>query len=213
MTESGILFQSDRSADDIQIYSDISLFIRSIQLNIVDWNRTECGACDEGRVMDGKRSRGILDTTVENNWHELQGHELRIVNTQLKYDGTRWRTGGEVKGKVANGVGSQCSSHYLGTWCIPTLLPLMRTLRLPVVDGTEAPADLNGLVVFAERRNLVSGRVPPHFRRSLLTKPRDLFLWEGERVLLTRVSHIAVVWLQRGDHNSGETQRHPVPQE
>jgi hypothetical protein len=37
---------------------------------------------------------------------------------QLKCDGTRWRTGGEVKGKLANGVGSQYSSHYLGTWCI-----------------------------------------------------------------------------------------------
>jgi len=24
----------------------------------------------------------------------------------------------EVKGKLANGVGSQYPSHYLGTWCI-----------------------------------------------------------------------------------------------
>ena len=31
-----------------------------------------------------------------------------------------------------------------------------------------APADLNGLVRFAERRNLVSARVPSHFKRSLL---------------------------------------------
>ena len=36
----------------------------------------------------------------------------------LKCDGTRWRTGGEVKGKLANGVGSQYPSHYLGSWCI-----------------------------------------------------------------------------------------------
>jgi hypothetical protein len=47
------------------------------------------------------------------------------------------------------------------------LLPLMRTTRLPVVDWTDAPADLNGLVRFAERRNLVSARVPSHFKRSL----------------------------------------------
>jgi len=33
----------------------------------------------------------------------------------------------------------------------PTLLPLMRTPRLPAVDWTDAPADLNGLVRFAER--------------------------------------------------------------
>ena len=30
-----------------------------------------------------------------------------------------------------------------------------------------APADLNGLVRFAERRNLVSVRMPSHFKRSL----------------------------------------------
>ena len=45
----------------------------------------------------------------------------------------------------------------------PALLPLMRTPRLPVVDWTDAPSDLNGLVRFAERRNLVSARVPSHF--------------------------------------------------
>jgi hypothetical protein len=48
----------------------------------------------------------------------------------------------------------------------PALLPL-RTPRLPVVDGTDAPADLNGLVRFAKRRNLVSARVPSRFKRSL----------------------------------------------
>jgi len=36
---------------------------------------------------------------------------------QLKCDGTRWRTGEEVKGKLANGVGIQYSSHYLRTLC------------------------------------------------------------------------------------------------
>ena len=37
---------------------------------------------------------------------------------QLKCDGTRWHTCGEMKGKLANAVGSQYPSHYLGTWCI-----------------------------------------------------------------------------------------------
>jgi hypothetical protein len=32
---------------------------------------------------------------------------------------------------------------------------------------TDAPADINGLVHFAEKRNLVSARVPSHFKRSL----------------------------------------------
>jgi hypothetical protein len=51
----------------------------------------------------------------------------------------------------------------------PTLLPLIRTTRLPVVDWTDAPADLNGLVRFAERPNLVSARLPSHFKRSVPT--------------------------------------------
>ena len=89
---------------------------------------------------------------------------------QLKCDGTRWRTGGEVKGKLANGARSQYFSHYLGTWCIQHYNRWCRTLRLPVVDWTDAPADLNGLVRFAERRNLVSSRVPSHFIRSLERK-------------------------------------------
>ena len=55
------------------------------------------------------------------------------------------------------------------------LLPLMRTPRLPVVDWTEAPADLNGLVCFAERRNLVSARVTSHFKRSLLSLGKSIF--------------------------------------
>jgi hypothetical protein len=38
-----------------------------------------------------------------------------LVRLQLKCDGTRQRMGGEVKGKLANGVGSQYPSHYLGT--------------------------------------------------------------------------------------------------
>jgi len=50
----------------------------------------------------------------------------------------------------------------------PALLPLIRTPRLPVFDRTEAPADLNGLVRFAERQNLVFARVPSHFKRSPL---------------------------------------------
>jgi len=52
------------------------------------------------------------------------------------------------------------------------LLPLMRTPRLPAVEWTDAPADLNGLVRFAERRNPVSARVPSHFKRSLPTNVR-----------------------------------------
>jgi hypothetical protein len=45
----------------------------------------------------------------------------------------------------------------------------MRTPRLPVVDWTDALADLNGLVGFAECRNLVTARVPSLLKRRVPT--------------------------------------------
>ena len=50
----------------------------------------------------------------------------------------------------------------------PALLKLMRTLRLPAVDWTDAPTDLNGLIRFGERRNLVSALVPSRSARAIL---------------------------------------------
>ena len=90
---------------------------------------------------------------------------------RLKRDGTRWHTGGEVKGKLANGVGSLSPSHRFPlprNVVYPALLPLMCTPWMPVVELTDAPADLNGLARFVERWNLVSVCAPSRFKCSLL---------------------------------------------
>jgi len=71
--------------------------------------------------------------------------------------------GGEVKGKLANAVGSQYPSHYLGTWCIQHYYRWCAHLGYQQSTELTPPADLNGLVRFAERRNLISARVPSHF--------------------------------------------------
>jgi hypothetical protein len=76
--------------------------------------------------------------------------------------------GGEVKWTLANGVGSQYSSHYLGTWCIQHYYRWCAHLGCQQSTELTPPADLNGLVRFAEGGNLVSARVPSHFKRSLL---------------------------------------------
>ena len=78
---------------------------------------------------------------------------------------------------VTNGRGSEGEtgewSGYPVLFTLPrnmvysALLPLMRTPRLPVVDWTDVPAHLNGLVRFTERRNTVSTRVPSYFKRCL----------------------------------------------
>ena len=92
-------------------------------------------------------------------WFLRVCHQFQLASTcylgrlQLKCDGTRWRKRGEVKGKLANAVGSQYPSHYLGTWFIQHYYRWRRTPRLPVVDWTDplTRADLNGLVRFARK--------------------------------------------------------------
>ena len=113
-----------------------------------------------GRVHLKSAGASVQSTTGS------RGVRIGGSRVQLKRDGTLWCTGGEVKGKLANGVGSQYPS-LARDLMYPALLPLIRTPRLPVVDWNDAPADLNGLARFAERRNLVSARVPSHFKHSL----------------------------------------------
>ena len=72
----------------------------------------------------------------------------------------------------------------------------MRTPRLPVVDRTDAPDDLNGLVRFAEWRNLFFTRVPSHFIWSLtflLTYVLTYLLTPWCRVLLEKLTGLQPV--------------------
>jgi hypothetical protein len=70
--------------------------------------------------------------SVKNKWR---------CRLQLKCDGTRWRTGGEVNGKLANGVGSQYSSYYLGTWCIQHYYRWCAYLGCQSMDSSVSPKD------------------------------------------------------------------------
>ena len=103
--------------------------------------------------------------TVElvNRWIRL--FLALIGRVHLKCDGTRWRTGEEVKEKLANEVGSQYPSHYLGTWCIQHYYRWCAHLGCQQSTELTSPADLNRLIRFAERRNLVSAHVPSRFER------------------------------------------------
>ena len=91
---------------------------------------------------------------------EIRNHNLRVQaveegRVQLKRDGTRWRKGGEVKGKLANGVGSQYASHYLGTWCIQHYYSWCAHLGCQWSTELTPRADLNGLVLFARKKKYV----------------------------------------------------------
>jgi len=90
------------------------------------------------------------------------------IRVQLKCDGTRWRTGGEVKEKLANTVGSQYSSHYLGAWRIQHYYRWCAHLSCQKSTELTPPGRFKWTRPFrAERRNLVSARVASHFKPSL----------------------------------------------
>jgi hypothetical protein len=89
-----------------------------------------------------------------------------LCRIQLKCDGTRWRREGKWRGNwrmewVASTLHTT-SEHGASSITTANVHSSQQ-----VVDWTDAPADLNGLVRFAERPNLVSARVPSHFKRSL----------------------------------------------
>ena len=87
-----------------------------------------------------------------------------------------WHTvtqGGEVKGKLANGVSSQYPSHYLGTWCIQHYYRWCAHLGCQWSTELTPPGRFKWTCPF--RRNLVSARVPSHFKRSLHTVHHVLY--------------------------------------
>jgi hypothetical protein len=73
-----------------------------------------------------------------------------------------------VKGKLENGVGSQYS-HTTSELGVSSTTNADAHTSAASSRLNDAPAHLNGLVRFAERRNLVSARVPSRFKRSLQT--------------------------------------------
>jgi len=90
-------------------------------------------------------------TTVESSWNVMAHGDAR----EPKWRGN-WRlawVASTLHTTSEHGVSSITTNNK--TWCAH--------LGLPVVDWTDAPADINGLVRFAERRNLVSARVPSRF--------------------------------------------------
>jgi len=77
----------------------------------------------------------------------------------LKCEGTRWRTGGEGKGKLANGVGSQ----------YPSTTPDYGLSSITTADAHTSAASirLNWRPRWFKWTPLVSARVPSHFNRPL----------------------------------------------
>jgi hypothetical protein len=110
----------------------------------------------EGKWMGNLRMEWVASTLHTNSEH---GVSMSLTeNITMCYECTK-------KGKKME---RSCAglSIFSPLMVYPALLPLMRTHQLPAVDWTDALADLNGLVRFVERRNLVSANVSSHLKRS-----------------------------------------------
>jgi len=106
-----------------------------------------------------------------------------VGRLDLKCDDPPRRTGREVKGKLANAVGSQYPSHYLGTWCIQHYYRWFAHLGCQYSTELTPRADLNGLVRFAERRNLVFACAITYQKRSTWQVPAGISVLIPQEIL------------------------------
>ena len=139
-------------------------------------------------MTSGERSASVKCRQVWRKVREmLAGNQfVDIAQVQCNFCGSRsscgnwWHT-------VTHGRGSEGWNWWM-EWVASTLTPppnvvypallkLMGTPRLPAVDWTDAPTDLNGLVCFGERRNLVSARMPSRSARAILLVNRVAWLY------------------------------------
>ena len=95
------------------------------------------------------------------------------ARVQLKCDGTLWRREGKWRGnwrmKWVTSTLHTTSEHGVSSITTADAHTSAASSRL----NWRPPAGLNGLVRFAERRNLVSARVPFHFKRNLSPGGKD----------------------------------------
>ena len=101
------------------------------------------------------------------NNSEQRSSKNGLYNTtsrvELKCYGKRWSTWGEVTGKLANGVGSHASSeHGVSSITTADAHTSATSSRL-----NWRPCRFKWTLCFAGGRNLISARVPSHFKRSL----------------------------------------------
>jgi hypothetical protein len=128
-----ILFYCSLLFYSIRLYSVRSVLFCSILV----WTTSLCYECELTKSH-------FTPTNIDSSWNVIADGDTREGKWRENW---RW-SGQPVPFSLPRNM------------VYPVLLPLMCTPRLPVVDCTDAPADLNGLVRFAERRNLVSARVP-----------------------------------------------------
>jgi hypothetical protein len=139
--------------------------------------------------------RRVFTSEVESTWNVMAHGDAR--------EG-KWR--GNWRMEWVSSTLHTTSEHY--HWCAH--------LGCPVVDWNDAPADLNGLVRFAERRNVVSARVPSHFKRSLTSAANlnsnhtsinsFLYLMITASLLCIKLQQVSIILVYKSQQNAHVTE-------
>jgi len=118
------------------------------------------------RDMFKRETAGSSKTSIESSWN-VMAHGDALEG--------KWRGNWQMEW-VASTIHTT-SEHGVSSITTVDAHILAASSRL---NWTDAPANLNGLVRFVERRNLVSACVPSHFKRSLPTYWTTWHhIWEG----------------------------------
>jgi len=117
--------------------------MRIPRLAVVDWTDAPAGRFKWTRPFRAKDEIWFLRVCH----HISTGFCVRL---QLKCDVTRWRTGGEVKGKLAYAVGTLHTTSEHGVSSITTA-DVHTSAASSRLNWRPPPADLNGLVRFTRK--------------------------------------------------------------
>ena len=140
----------------------------------VDFNDSRTQGKDDGQAAGWsliiKQNHDNQSSSSNVNVHSVMSIQVELVRNLLAHGDARegkWR-GNRRMEWVASTI-----PLYLGTWSVQHYYHYCywsSTPRLPAVDWTDAPTDLNGLARFGERRILVSARVPSRSARAILSR-------------------------------------------
>jgi hypothetical protein len=105
-------------------------------------------------------------------------HNTHCSRVQLKCDDTRWHTGREVKGKLTNGVVAS-TLHTTSEHVVSSITTADAHTSAASSWLNWRPRQFKWTRPIRRKRNLVSARVPSHFKRSLsLSYPHTFVTWQ-----------------------------------
>ena len=111
--------------------------VRSVRCVESSWNVMAHGDAREEKWRGNFRMEWVASTLHTTSEHGVSSTTAVYAQTSAASSRLNWRPPADLNG-LANAVGSQYPSHYLGTWCIQHYYRWFRTPLLPAVHWTDA---------------------------------------------------------------------------